>query len=356
MKYQCYIQGLCAISPQMTFNDDIFEASLRTTDDNIFKAAEPSYTGFIAPNNLRRMSKLLKMGIASAGKCLQESGVSVPDAIITGTGKGSLHDTEKFLRDIVTYEETALNPTQFIQSTFNAVNGMVALQQQCTQYNNTFVHRGFSFENALLDSMLQLAEGKRHVLLGGFEEITMDHYQIKSHSGWWKTEKHSSSELLTSTTPGTIAGEGSTFFLLSNEPGAHPAATIEGMKLLYKPAETQLQPALQAFLAAHDVSISDIDLLVSGRNGDSNYVHFYDTVSHALPGVVELPFKHLCGEYETANAFGVWLAAAMIRAQKAPQQWFAAGTVFPGKYRTVLLYNHFFGDQHVFLLMKSVTR
>lgn len=351
MNFPCYIQYQCAISPQHTFKEDIFTAALETVDNNMLQVLQPSYAGLILPNALRRMSKVLKMGLATAVQCLADAGNLQPDAIITGTGKGSLQDMEKFIKDIVTYQETALNPTQFIQSTFNAVNGLISLQQQNTRYNNTFVHRGLSFESALLDAMLQLAEGKHQVLLGGFDEVTPDQYQIKSHSGWWKKEKIHSADLLQHVSPGTIAGEGATFFLLGDQPAANSIAKIAGIRLLNRPSAAKLQQELQTLLATHNVQP---DLLLSGRNGDSNYQHFYDEVSAALPGVPEVSFKPLSGEYETAHAFGTWLGAEMIRAGKAPQQWFPAGTQWPDKFDNILLYNQYYGEQHAFILLQKI--
>ncbi|HEY0271788.1 MAG TPA: beta-ketoacyl synthase chain length factor [Chitinophaga sp.] len=354
MKFQCYIQSSCAISPQHTFHRDIFSEALQTTDTNMLQALQPDYAGLIPANSLRRMSKVLKMGLAAAVQCLAEAGMPLAGAIITGTGKGSLQDMEKFIKDIVTYRETALNPTQFIQSTFNSVNGLIALQQQITQYNNTFVHRGLSFESALLDALLQLAEGKRNVLVGAFDEVTPDQFQIKSHSGWWKREKINSAALLEHVSPGTIAGEGAVFFLLTDQPAPGAAAAIAGIQLLHKPSTARLEAALQQFLATHGLQAGQVDLLLSGRNGDSNYRHFYEQVAQALPGVPELSFKPLSGEYETAHAFGVWLGAQMIRAGKAPEQWFPGGTVFPRQYGTVLLYNQYYGEQHAFILLKKI--
>ncbi|NJK84751.1 MAG: beta-ketoacyl synthase chain length factor [Bacteroidales bacterium] len=108
----------------------------------------------------RRMSRIVKMGICSALKCLKESGVEVPDAIITGTGFGCIEDTEKFLGSIIQNEEKMLNPTPFIQSTHNTVGAAIALKIKCNNYNNTYVHRGFSFEHALLDGLMLLNEDK----------------------------------------------------------------------------------------------------------------------------------------------------------------------------------------------------
>lgn len=96
MKGKCYIQGLAAITPQHTFEENLFSQPLVSTGANVFAVTEPDYKTFIPANSLRRISRLLKMGLTTALKCMQDSGLSVPDAIVTGTGKGSLQDTERF--------------------------------------------------------------------------------------------------------------------------------------------------------------------------------------------------------------------------------------------------------------------
>ncbi|OMP75231.1 MULTISPECIES: beta-ketoacyl synthase chain length factor [unclassified Chitinophaga] len=338
MKDKYYIQGMSAISPQHSFGEDIFSQPLVTVQENVFACVEPDYRNFMPPNSIRRMTRILKVGLTAALQCMQNAGVAVPGAIVTGTGKGSLSDTERFLKEIREYKETALNATPFIQSTYNAVNGLIALQQKCTQYNNTFVHRGFSFENALLDGMLLISEGNKNILIGAFEEITAEHFYIKSRIGCWKKEKISSDELYSHPTPGTISGEGAAFFVLSDTPGY---AQLAGMKMVYKPKESYLQK----FLSSHHLSLEDIDLVISGRNGDSNFDHYYD----GLPK--ELPFKHLCGEYDTAGAFALWLGAQILKAQQIPAHWFPMVQVPTGPYKNILIYNHFFGEQHVYMLL-----
>lgn len=49
------------------------------------------------------------------------------DAIITATGLGCLADTEKFMNALMDNREQMLNPTAFIQSTFNTVGAQLAL-------------------------------------------------------------------------------------------------------------------------------------------------------------------------------------------------------------------------------------
>src|SRR5690606_27512480 len=133
---------------------------------------EPDYREFINPVAIRRMSRLIKMGIGCGMKALQEANVKKPDAIITGTGLGSMTDTEKFLKDMILLKEEALNPTYFIQSTYNSINGWISLQTKSTGYSQTYVHRGLSIEMALLDAQLFLNETEedKYVLAGGFDE------------------------------------------------------------------------------------------------------------------------------------------------------------------------------------------
>lgn len=352
MKGKCYIQGMAAISPQHTFDGELTQP-LTVTQGNMLSCVEPDYRGFIAPNSLRRMTRVLKMGLATSLKCLQDGGIAVPGAIVTGTGKGSLQDTERFIKEIRDYEERALNPTPFIQSTYNAVNGLIALQQKCTQYNNTFVHRGFSFEHALLDSLLLLSEGTPDVLAGAFDEITPEHFFIKGRIGHWKKETISNDQLYAHVSPGTISGEGAAFFLLTPQATEKSYAQIGGLQMLYKPSSEKLQRTLSQFLEQHGVQADEIDLVLTGANADSNHGHYYDVLT-AYPKWTQLPFKHLCGDYETVGAFALWLGAMIVKQQQVPEHWFPMSEKQPGRIRNVLIYNHFFGEQHCFMLLQQV--
>ena len=56
--------------------------------------------------------------------------------------------------------EKHLTPTFFMQGTYNALSGLVALTLKCNGYNNTYVNKGFSFETSLHDAMMHLNEGE----------------------------------------------------------------------------------------------------------------------------------------------------------------------------------------------------
>lgn len=142
----------------------------------------------------RRMSRVVKMAVSTAVECLGgvEQIVGV-DAILTATGWGCLADSEKFLRNLISEKEQLLNPTPFIQSTFNTVGGQIALLGHNHCYNLTYVNRAHSFEDALLDGMMRLADGEsKRLLLGAFDEMTPSLEQITRRMGWWR--KHTSGE------------------------------------------------------------------------------------------------------------------------------------------------------------------
>jgi hypothetical protein len=96
-----------------------------------------------------------------------------PDAIITATALGFIEDGEKFLRAIFEQNEQLLNPTPFIQSTFNTAGAQIALLTNNHCYNMTYCHREESFSHALLDAEIRISQhNAQQVLVGAFDEKT----------------------------------------------------------------------------------------------------------------------------------------------------------------------------------------
>src|ERR1043165_3292292 len=157
---EAYITGMGIISPQKTFDTNDFLAEIVGHNALSLRCIEPSYKEFLNPTLARRMARIIKMSIAASSVCFKDAKVEVPDAIMTGTALGCLEDTEKFLLAIIENDEQFLTPTSFIQSTHNTVSAQIALQLKCMNYNFTYVHKGFSFESAVLDGMMTLAEGE----------------------------------------------------------------------------------------------------------------------------------------------------------------------------------------------------
>ena len=314
-----YIISSSCISPQPSFQCHDLNMEINETSTNIFHCIEPNFSLFINPVQIRRMSLALKIGYATAIDCLKQEENLIPDAVMIGTGKGCLEDTELFLHSMRTYHETALNATHFIHSTYNQLNGMIALNRKISSYNMTYVHRGFSFEHALIDAGLLFDENQaQSALVGSFDEMTEEHFTIKKQWGYWKDELINSKDLLLSESKGTIAGQGSAFYLVSKIKPQHKVVSIQSVVPLYRPSETDIQFALNHMLSKLDLKIDDIDLVLLGENGDANYKQAYQNFKSLFSNTQFLYFKHLCGEYDTATSFGTWLASQILLNQAIP--------------------------------------
>jgi 3-oxoacyl-[acyl-carrier-protein] synthase II len=158
-----YINGTGCISPQETAQGGPLLATPREYEQVRLATVDPDYKQWIDVKQIRRMSRVVKMGVGAAHLSMEAAGITNVDAIITGTAYGCLDDTGVFLTKMVNQHEEMLTPTAFIQSTHNTVAGQIALLLGCNGYNNTFVHRGFSFENALLDAIMILKEGSANI-------------------------------------------------------------------------------------------------------------------------------------------------------------------------------------------------
>lgn len=350
-----YIHSAVAISPQHSFGGDMFAQAPVSSDNGQLYVIDPDYRPYINPVAIRRMSRIIKMGIACGMEALKQANITAPDAIITGTGRGSMTDMEIFLKDMIRLKEEALNPTYFIQSTYNSVNGWLALQTKCTGYNQTYVHRGASLELALLDAQLLLDEATdtTHVLAGSIDEMTPEYFLVKSKIGYWKQPPISSLQLLQhGDTPGTVGGEGAAFFTISND-ADNALCTLAGMKMLHRPTTAQLQGAIHTLLDAQALTVNDIDVALCGMNGDSRQQSLYEPVLDVLPATTAIGvFKHLCGEYDTSTGFALWLATKVFDKQELPHLL----THRKGGEKAIknlLLVNHYLsGDVSVILLRK----
>lgn len=350
-----YIQGTGCVSPQATATEGPFPAGVIPWQGPRLKAWDPDYKQWIDVKQIRRMGHIIKMGVAAAKLSLQEAGLEKPEAIITGTAYGCLDDTGVFLTKMVKQQEELLTPTAFIQSTHNTVAGQIALMLGCHGYNNTFVHKGFSFESALLDSIMILKEGRSgSILTGAMDELTDHSFKILSRFDLYKKEAVNQDNLLHSNTHGTVAGEGAACFILGTEKGPHTTAKLSGLTTLYRPAgKAEIAADIEAFLAAHSCNKEEIGLVITGRNGDAAGDEWYGYIEDTLlQGIPVACFKHLCGEYPTAAAFGMWIACKLLAEQPLPAAIMFKGDM-PQKRKKILIYNHHKQTHHSLILLTA---
>lgn len=349
-----FINSIGSISAQKTFDNNDFLEEITTYEDNVIPAIEPNYKDFIPPAAARRMAKGIKMGVVAAKIAMEEANLSNVDAIITGTGMGCVRDSEKFVTAILDNQEQFLTPTSFIQSTHNTVAGQIALGIGCKGYNFTYVHSSISFESALIDALMQLqTKEAENILVGGVDESGEHTNAIHKLIQHIKPEKINTNKLLQSNTEGAVFGEGANFFVLSNNKQNSCYAQILGVKTFNTLPISKLTANLEGFLKDNNLSVDDIDVLISGNNGDLNFDNYYLELTQGLfNNTQQVYYKHLSGEFNTASSFGFWLGAKILKTQHIPSE-IALNSIKSKGFGTVLLYNQYRGKNHSFTLLRQ---
>lgn len=176
-------------------------------------ADEPDYKEVITDaNSRRRMGRLLKMAVWCGLKSLDGVPSERVAGIITSTGAGFMKDTISFGSSIFDREETLLNPSPFMQSTFNTTSGYIALIRKIHAYNTTYVQRADGFAASLVDAAMLLDDaGEGNVaLVGAFDEVTPEVDVIRQRLGLYRVGPKEAAD------SGFLPlGEGAAAFLLS---------------------------------------------------------------------------------------------------------------------------------------------
>jgi hypothetical protein len=347
-----YINGLGCISAQKTFDTVFLEEAELNVNDTVLALKAPIYKDFIPPVAIRRMAKGVKNGIVASTLALRDAHIENVDAIITGTGMGCIEDSEKFLKAILDNDEQFLTPTSFIQSTHNTVGGQIALGLQCKSYNLTYVNGSVSFESALFDAKMKIEEEEASsILVGGIDETADYTMSLFKLAGFLKQENQSPYTVLNATTKGVVFGEGATFFVLENEIKKNTIAEILDVEILNKLEIAEVENKIISFLALNNLKLADIDAVVLGYNGDVDSDLYYKNLSDStFVNTPQVYYKHLCGEYDTASAFGLWVGAKIMQTQTIPAV-VKINALENSVYKTILLYNQRNGIDHSFTLI-----
>lgn len=324
LETKLYIKGCGAITPQSELPDLHSLSNSNISEKPYLSCIEPDYKLFIEPMASRRMSRIMKMGLVAAKMCIKDANIDRPEAIITGTGLGCIEDTEKFLGNMILNEEKMLNPTPFIQSTHNTIGAQIAINLKCNGYNITFVHRGHSFESSLIDAILYSLDNKNaDILVGGFDELTKNSFHILQRLGLFR---HSE----------VLAGEGAVFFVLNTLPSDNDYACLRAVELFNQSEKTTILQRLQTFLSETSIDIRNIDLVLCGSPKD---VSSDPALNTFLRTTNTKYYKQLCGEYHTASAFALSLAANIIKQDSS--------------IKNVLIWNNYLQINHSFFLLSA---
>ncbi|MDB5136491.1 MAG: beta-ketoacyl synthase, partial [Mucilaginibacter sp.] len=124
------------------------------------------------------------------------------------------------------------------------------------------------------------------------------------------------------------------------------------IKTLYKPKD--IEASIIAFLAENSLKVDDIDLVITGKNGDLRNDVVYKQLGLSLFKNTSIAnYKHLCGEYPTSSSFGLWLAANIVKKGIVPDVVIERGKAGTAP-KKVLIYNHYQNKYHSLMLVSAI--
>ena len=285
-----FIHKYSTISNGDTFNFGI----LNNLDGN--NITHPDYKNAILGVNLRRMSDIVKMGLANSIKCLNGSQV---DGVVVATGLGSMLNTELFISSFIDNNQSILSPTPFINSVHNTISGEIALHTKNHGYNTTYSQGGVSFEGALLDAILLTNEGKT-VIVGGVDESIPVLNEILS--------KLKSKRLFSS---------GSSFFNLSPNKKNSIAEVVNCI--------ITKREKLNSLLETYNYNPKK-DFTLSG-NSSCKYVNNLEGVN----------YSNYCGTYMTNSSYGLQMGVELLNTSNISE---LNGFNIPKKLNRIFIINH----------------
>lgn len=302
---RAYIHKMAGISVLNSFDQGVLHALNNTNSQTLI---EPPYKDIIPGSYLRRMSKVIKMGVATALRVLKDEEVQ---GIIVGSGAGCCYNTVLFIDEFYHRPTGVLSPNSFIQSTDNTIAGQIALITKNNSYNITYIQKGLSFENALLDALLLVNEIDGKVLVGGVDEW-INKFGLNDDV----REKH----------PEFWIGEGAGFFIVGPSE-EHALAQVNSCGLIHADA-LSVEEKIQSYLSANQ--LKSPDLILYGNS----FVNSTPLQGNIM-GVKTIHYDSICGIYFTNSSFALQMATEILSLpdQAKIQGWEA---------KNILIVNNFF--------------
>jgi len=183
----------------------------------------------------RRADRFVRMSVLAASDAVQDSGLSGKLdkkrlGVIIATALGPHVTTFNFLDGIIDFGDAAVSPTAFSHSVHNAAASYVAMTLDVRGPTLTMTHFHFAFHEALLLAGAWLQEKRCDaVLVGAVDELGA----VMEYACGQKSRPAKDGRIRPfafSSSPETVPGEGSVFFLLTGEPaGAAYADVVSGV-------------------------------------------------------------------------------------------------------------------------------
>lgn len=158
------------------------------------------------------------------------------------------------------------------------------------------MHRGHSFEHAMMNAQLYLNDHKsENILVGGIDELTPTAHSILQGFGLNRN------------------AEGATFFVVSDEPANEKSVCVKDIYTFTTKDKEEVLQEVNDFLKRNKLGVDDIGLVLLG--GAENDV--YNSLQQEIfTNNSQATFKNICGEYPTASAFGLAMAIEKMKADK----------------------------------------
>jgi len=344
-----YIRDLLCISAQPTYETGFFNRPLIVHAGMQFNASEPSYSDLIPSGVLRRMSKISRMGVGTAMPLLNKH--KDIEGIIIGSAYGGVNDSMRFLEQIEQYEEGTLTPTGFVQSTPNSLAGILSVMSQCTGYNNTHVHEGLAFENALIDAQMYLDTNKGTLLLGAAEEISDWNNNLNRLKGFYKESPIESGSMIRSGTSGTYPGEGAAMFVVSSKEDQAKVKITDVRQMMTENMDDVIA-LINQMLEQNNIKSDQVAMVISGMNGDNKTdADCYEISNAMFPHSGICVYKHYTGEYPAASSFALWLATHIFTGQKLHDEMIIKPA--SEKPNHILIHNSYHTGMHGLILVSK---
>jgi len=333
-----------SISASSCINPGIFSTTLgengnTTSDTGDFQLGPIDYKAHIAARQLRRLSKVAKMGIYCAKDCMAQTDNQKAEALIVATSTGGFSALDSFISHMIKQEEQNLSPVYFLQSLLSDVTGQIVLSLGIEGYTTTYTNRGSAFESSILDAQLLLEEHpEQTILVGGTDELPAAYGDIIRHSRFLQTSTKEDQAI--------PLGENAIFFALSKA-DPRDEVYIADCRSYLGLEEKNAANELSDFLATNQIAPNEIDAVFSGFYDEAQFEHFFP-LSELKRNVVF--FKQYCGEFPTSTAYGVWLAEQVLSRKISPEALELPTALCP---KNILVINQFRASNFSFTLISA---
>jgi len=279
---------------------DVLEKALEdgwVMPDSGYRVLPTTLIDKVALKEARRADNLSKMASLAAYDAFIDSGISnsVKDnlGIILATAFGPHVTTFRFLDDILNFGDAGVSPTLFSHSVHNAAVSYIALNLGSRGPTLTMTEFAASFHQALILAESWLTEKRCEYILVGCADQTGEVMQYIVSQKLKVAADGKIKPFNLASDPECVPGEGSAFFLVTNNTQYHKYAKISGLDV---------------------VSKEDPELLILDSDGMTGDERRY--LKQAGKARLVSSYAPIFGSFLTLSGFSCLVAALSIKRQK----------------------------------------